>query len=140
MAHESGDGLAFAIIDKTMMKTAGPTRFMKTDFPNKRTEIGFTFLGKSCQKTRINTEAKLLMLSHAFQTLKMNRVQFITDYLNKSSKQAILKLGAIEEGILRNHMVMRDFGVRNSVLYSIIESEWPGIKKHLTHKISLTLQ
>jgi len=134
-AFEVGDGLAFATIDKNTNQIAGSTRFMKANLPNKRIEIGFTFLGKSWQKTRINTEAKLLMLSHAFETLALNRVELLTDYLNNTSRQAILRLGAKEEGILRNHMIMPDGRVRDSVLYSIIENEWPGIKQHLSRKL-----
>lgn len=133
--HEAGGGLTFATIDKSKNQVAGSTRFMRADFPNKRIEIGFTFLGKSWQKSRINTEAKLLMLTHAFETLKLNRVELLTDYLNTTSRQAILRLGAKEEGILRNHMVMPDGRVRDSVLYSIIENEWPGIKQHLSSKL-----
>ena len=131
-AFETGDGIAFATIDKETNQIAGSTRFMKFNSPNKRIEIGFTFLGKSWQKTKINTEAKLLMLSHAFETLKLNRVELLTDYLNLTSRQAILRLGAKEEGILRNHMIMPDGRVRDSMIYSIIESEWPGIKQHLS--------
>lgn len=135
LAHESGDGLAFATIDKVTNRIAGSTRLMKANLPNKRIEIGFTFLGKSWQKTRINTEAKLLMLTHAFKVLKLNRVELLTDYLNDTSRQAILRLGAKEEGTLRNHMVMPDGRVRDSVLYSIIKNEWPGVRQHLTMKL-----
>ena len=134
-AFESGDGLAFATIDKKKNKIAGSTRFMKSNLDNKRIEIGFTFLGKSWQRTRINTEAKLLMLSHAFETMGLNRVELLTDYLNSRSRQAIMRIGAKEEGILRNHMIMPDGRVRDSALYSIIENEWPGIKQHLEFKL-----
>ncbi len=134
-AFESGDGLVFATIDKEKNKVAGSTRFMKANLDNKRIEIGFTFLGKSWQKTKINTEAKLLMLSHAFETLRLNRVELLTDYLNNTSRQAILRLGAKEEGILRNHMIMPDGRVRDSALYSIIKNEWPGIKQYLEFKL-----
>ena len=134
-AHQAGDGLAFAIVDRATAKIAGSTRFMKADVTNQRLEIGFTFIGRSWQKTGINTETKLLMLAHAFETLKMNRVEIITDFLNDNSRRAILRLGAKEEGILRNHMVMPSGRIRDSVLYSIIRSEWPGVKEHLTYKI-----
>ena len=76
------------------------------------------------------------MLSHAFETLDLNRVEFLTDYLNSNSRQAILRLGAKEEGILRNHMVMPDGRVRDSVLYSITKNEWPGVKQNLASKIA----
>lgn len=135
-AHESGDGLAFATIDRGTRKVAGSTRFMKADLPNKRVEIGFTFLGKSWQKSAINTEAKLLMLTHAFETLGLNRVELLTDYLNSNSRRAILRLGAKEEGVLRCHMVMPDGRVRDSVLYGIVKSEWSGVKQLLSSKLS----
>lgn len=135
-AHQSGDGLTFATIDEATNEVAGSTRFMKANPPYKRVEIGFTFLGKSFQKTRINTEAKLLMLSHAFETLGLNRVELLTDYLNNTSRNAILRLGAKQEGVLRNHMVMPDGRIRDSVLFSIIANEWPGIKQNLEHKLA----
>ena len=109
---------------------------MKADSQNKSIEIGYTFLGKSWQKTSINTEAKLLMLTYAFETLELNRVEFLTDYLNTKSRKAILRLGAREEGILRSHMVMPDGRIRDSVLYSIVKHEWSGIKQHLSSKLA----
>lgn len=135
-AHEAGDGLAFATVDRATNRVAGSTRFMKANLPNRRVEVGFTFLGKSWQRTSFNTEAKLLMLTHAFETLGMNRVELLTDYLNERSRRAILRLGAKEEGIVRNHMVMPNGRVRDSVLYSIIKNEWPGIKQLLLFKLS----
>jgi RimJ/RimL family protein N-acetyltransferase len=136
-AQERGDGLTFATIDKSdNSKIAGSTRFMKADLANKRVEIGFTFLGKTWQRSSINTEAKLLMLTHAFETLEMNRVELLTDYLNTASRRAILRLGAKEEGILRNHMVMPDGRERDSVLFSIVKNEWPGVKQNLEYKLA----
>lgn len=134
--YEAGDGLAFAIIEKSTNKVVGSTRYMKANLANKRVEIGFTFLGKSWQKTRINTEAKYLLLSHAFEKLNLNRVELITDYLNSTSRAAILRLGAKEEGILRSHMVMPNGRIRDSVLYSIVKHEWSGIKQHLETKLA----
>jgi RimJ/RimL family protein N-acetyltransferase len=133
---DNDEGFAFAIIDKRTYKIAGSTRFMKANLPNKRVEIGFTFLGKSWQKTHINTEAKLLMLTHAFEAMEMNRVELLTDYLNTNSRKAILRLGAKEEGILRNHMLMPDGRVRDSVLYSLIKNEWLGVKQNLLYKLA----
>jgi RimJ/RimL family protein N-acetyltransferase len=136
-AQERGDGLTFATIDKSGNgQIAGSTRFMKADLPNKRVEIGFTFLGKTWQRSRINTEAKLLMLTHAFETLEMNRVELLTDYLNTASRRAISRLGAKEEGILRNHMLMPDGRERDSVLFSIVKNEWPGVKQNLEYKLA----
>lgn len=135
-AHQSGDGLVFATIDKTTGKVAGSTRFMRASPENKRVEIGFTFLGTSFQRTKINTEAKLLMLTHAFEVMALNRVEFLTDYLNTTSRNAILRLGAKQEGILRNHMVMPDGRVRDSVIFSILKNEWAGVKQSLQYKLA----
>jgi len=134
-AYENNEGLTFATIDKRSHKIAGSTRFMKANLPNKRVEIGFTFLGRSWQRTGINTEAKLLMLTHAFEVMQLNRVELLTDYLNTRSRNAILRLGAKEEGILRNHIIMPNGRVRDSVIYSIINAEWPGIKQHLNYRL-----
>jgi len=135
-AHCNEDGLVFATIDKASGKVVGSTRFMKSNFANKRIEIGYTFIAKSYQKSKVNTDAKLLMLTYAFENLQLNRVELLTDYLNTKSRHAILRLGAKEEGVLRNHMVMPDGRVRDSVLFSIINNEWAGIKQNLLYKLS----
>eukprot|EP00919_Chromeraceae_sp_WS-2016_P011148 GHVR01026121.1.p1 GENE.GHVR01026121.1~~GHVR01026121.1.p1 ORF type:complete len:199 (+),score=16.05 GHVR01026121.1:231-827(+) len=134
-ALEEGDGLVFATINKATGKVVGSTRFMRAVPVNKRVEIGYTFLALSAQRTRINTEAKMLMLEHAFEVLDLNRVEFITDYLNHQSRNAILRLGAKQEGVLRNHMIMPDGRIRDSVSFSIIKNEWPGVKQHLAIQI-----
>lgn len=134
--YDAGQSLAFATIHKQSGEIAGSTRFMRIDKNNKRLEIGFTFIAQRFQRTVINTEAKLLMLKHAFEQLKVNRVEFLTDYLNQTSRQAILRLGAKQEGILRNHMLMPDGRVRDSVLFSIIANEWPGIQQNLLFKLA----
>jgi RimJ/RimL family protein N-acetyltransferase len=133
--HATGQGLAFAVVDIASNTVIGSTRFMHSDLLNKRTEIGATYLAKSFQRTAANTEAKLLMLTHAFEVIGLNRVEFITNYLNTTSRNAILRLGAKEEGIMRSHMVMRDGHVRDSVLFSIIRHEWPGVKQNLLFKL-----
>lgn len=135
--YEGGNGLCFATIDQDTGKVVGSTRFTKADFPNGRVEIGFTFLSESAQKTRINTEAKLSMLNDAFEKLNFNRVECLTDYLNSKSRNAILRLGAKEAGLMRNPMIMPDERVRDSVIFSIIKNEWPGIKQHLNSKLKL---
>lgn len=135
-AFLTGDGLTFATIDIASGRIAGSTRFMRASPADKRVEIGFTFLGASWQKTALNTEAKLLMLTHAFEDLEMNRVELLTDYLNSNSRRAILRLGAKEEGVLRSHRIMPDGRVRDSVIYSILKHEWPGVKQNLLHKLS----
>ncbi|CAA0097124.1 GNAT family N-acetyltransferase [Zhongshania aliphaticivorans] len=132
---EEGDGLVFATVNKATAEVVGSTRFMRASLVNKRVEIGFTFLAASAQRTEINTEAKLLMLEYAFETLKLNRVEFLTDYLNQQSRNAILRLGAKQEGVLRNHVLMPNGRVRDSVLFSIIQNEWLGVKQHLTAKL-----
>lgn len=137
-AHENfakGTELAFATIDKASGRIVGSTRFMRLEIPHLRGEIGFTFLAKSFQRTRINTEAKLLMLTHAFEHWGFNRVELITDVLNQASRNAIERLGATQEGILRNHMVMRDGRVRDSVIYSVVRGEWAGVKQGLVEKL-----
>jgi RimJ/RimL family protein N-acetyltransferase len=134
-AYAKGVELAFATVDKSTGRIAGSTRFMRLEPAHRRGEIGFTFLAKSLQRTRINTEAKLLMLTHAFEQLGFNRVEFLTDVLNTASRAAITRLGVTQEGILRNHMVMRDGRVRDSVVYSIIRSEWPNIKQRLMARV-----
>lgn len=138
-AFIANDGLTYATIDKKTNQVAGSTRFMKAVWPHQRLEIGFTFLGKSWQKTAINTEAKWLMLSHAFETLKLNRVEFLTDYLNHHSRAALLRLGAKEEGLLQQHMVMPDGRIRDSVLFSIVNHDWAGVKQHLAAKLELNV-
>ena len=134
--YKSGVGLAFAVVDKQANRVAGSTRFMRADVRNKRIEIGFTFLGKTWQRTHINTEAKLLMFSHAFEKMGLNRVEFRADYLNGASRRALLRLGAKEEGILRNHMVMPNARVTDSVINRVIRNEWPGVKQHLHSKLA----
>lgn len=133
--HAHGGGLTFTSIEQATGRVAGSTRFMNSELAHRRTEIGFTFLGKSWQRTAINTEAKLLMLSHAFGSMGLNRVEFRTDVLNTASRTAILRLGAKEEGTLRRHMVMRDGRARDTVVYSITSDEWPGVQQNLVSKL-----
>ena len=135
-AHERGEGLAFAtIVKEGRDQVVGSTRFMNANLANKRVEIGFTFLGRTWQRSRTNTEAKLLMLTHAFETLGLNRVELMTDYLNDASRRAILRLGAKVEGVLRNHVVMPNGRVRDTVVFSILKNEWPGVKQNLEYKL-----
>ena len=110
-AQERGEGLAFAtIVKESGDQVVGLTRFINANLANKRVEIGFTFLGRTWQMSQANTEAKLLLLTHTFETLGQNRVELMTDYLNDASRRAILRLGAKEEGVLRNHVVMPTAG------------------------------
>lgn len=126
-AFDAGRELAFATIDKCSGRIAGSTRFRNIEAAHRRVEIGFTFIGRSWQRSHVNTEAKLLMLTHAFEQWKVNRVELLTDRLNQASRTAIARLGAREEGLLRSHMVMRDGRIRDSLIFSIIASEWPEV-------------
>jgi N-acetyltransferase len=127
---------AFATVDIASGLVVGSTRFMAINRDHRRVEIGFTFLAQRWQRSYVNTEAKYLMLRHAFEEWECNRVELITDALNAKSRQAILRLGAKEEGVMRSHMIMRDGRVRDSVLYSIIQSEWPRVRSDLEAKIA----
>jgi RimJ/RimL family protein N-acetyltransferase len=133
--HAAQQELAFATIDLSSRQVVGSTRFMKIEAHHRRAEIGFTFIAASWQRSYVNTEAKYLMLRHAFETWNCQRIEFITDVLNTRSRQAILRIGATEEGVLRNHMIMRDGRSRDSVLHSVVAREWPQVKARLEAKM-----
>lgn len=133
-----GVHLPFVIIQKSLGQVVGSTRFYNIDQNNRGVEIGYTWLAASAQRTSVNTETKLLLLTHAFEVWRCIRVAFITDVLNQQSRTAIVRLGAREEGILRNHMIMPNGRVRDSVSLSIIESEWPEVKALLEAKLNST--
>lgn len=130
-----GVSLPFATIEKQTGRTVGSTRFGNIDRANRRLEIGWTWVARNWQRTVINTEAKYLMLRHAFDTLGAIRVEFKTDSLNDRSRRAILRLGAKEEGTFRNHMIVHDGRLRHSVYYSIINSEWPSVRATLEKRL-----
>ncbi|HKT13403.1 MAG TPA: GNAT family protein [Terriglobia bacterium] len=129
--QKRGTALPFATIDKASGKVIGSTRYLNIDVSNLRVEIGATWLGKIWQRTGANTEAKYLMLRHAFEKFGCIRVELKTDSLNQRSRDAIVRLGAQEEGILRNHMLTWTGRIRHTVYYSIIDSEWPEVKTRL---------
>ncbi len=131
----AGTVIPFAIVRKSNGQVVGSTRFWKVDRLNRKLEIGHTWLALSTQKSAINTEAKLLLLTYAFEVLDCVRVQFTTDELNEKSRAAILRLGAVQEGIVRHERIMPDGRKRNSVRFSIIDSEWPQVKAHLQAKL-----
>jgi RimJ/RimL family protein N-acetyltransferase len=133
--QDAGLALPFATIHRASGRVVGSTRYLKIDRPNRKLEIGSTWLSRSAQRTAINTEAKLLMLSHAFETLGCVRVQFTTDALNEASRAAILRLGAVQEGILRNERIMPDGRLRHSVRFSILDSEWPSVRDRLNQML-----
>jgi N-acetyltransferase len=134
--QQKGVSIPFATIDRASNKVVGSTRFMSIDVPNKRLEIGATWIAKPWQRTSINTEAKYLMMRHAFETLGCNRVEWKTDALNTQSRNAILRLGAKQEGIFRHHVVTWTGRLRDSVYFSVIAPEWPEVKKGLEAKIN----
>jgi len=132
---EEGTVLPFAILDRRTGRIVGSTRFWKVDRANRKLEIGHTWLALSAQRTPINTEAKLLLLTYAFEALDCVRVQFTTDELNEKSRAAILRLGAVQEGVVRHERIMPDGRKRNSVRFSIIDSEWPEVKARLLQRL-----
>ncbi len=130
-----GTALPFATVEQSSGRVIGSTRYMNIDKPNRHVEIGATWIGRPWQRTVVNTEAKYLMLRHAFETLGCFRVELKTDALNQRSRNAILRIGASQEGIFRKHMVCADGRLRDSVYFSIIDSEWPGVKARLEAKL-----
>ena len=134
--RNAGTVIPFVIEDIVSDKAIGSTRFWKIDTNNRKLEIGHTWYSKSFQKTYANTEVKYLMLSYAFEELKCVRVQFTTDELNQNSRNAIMRIGAKQEGIVRNERIMPNGRIRNSARFSIIDSEWPSIKLWLEGKIA----
>ena len=135
--RSAGKALPFALIDKSTERAVGSTRYGNFEPAHRRVEIGWTWLGTPWQRTAFNTEAKYLLLSHAFESLALNRVEFKTDVLNDRSRKAILRLGALQEGVMRRHMVVRDGRVRDSVCYSIIAEEWPVARANLRRMLNL---
>lgn len=127
--------LPFIIVDKKSGTILGSTRYLNIDYDNHRMEIGHTWIAKSFRRTAVNTEMKFLMLQYAFEKLKCIAIELRTDVLNTISRKAIERLGAKEDGILRNHKIMRNGRIRDTVCYSIIQSEWPLVKERLLQKM-----
>ena len=130
-----GSILPFITIHKASNTIVGTTRYLNIDYENHRLEIGHTWIAKSWRKTYVNTEAKFLMLQYAFEKLACIAVEIRTDVLNTVSRQAIQRLGAKQDGILRHHKIMRDGRIRDTVCYSIIKSEWEQVKENLMKKL-----
>ncbi|HEY3120759.1 MAG TPA: GNAT family protein [Vicinamibacteria bacterium] len=131
-----GTALPFVTVEKASETVVGSTRFGNIDRANRRVEIGWTWLGRPWQRTACNTEAKYLMLRHAFETWGCVRVEFKTDALNERSRAALLRIGAREEGTLRKHMVTASGRLRDSVYFSILDDEWPAVKKRLETRLA----
>jgi RimJ/RimL family protein N-acetyltransferase len=134
--QERGVSLPFALLEKTTRRTIGSTRYGNIDRTHHRVEIGWTWVAREWQRTAVNTEAKYLLLRHAFESLGCMRVELKTDSLNERSRAAILRIGAKEEGIFRNHMITASGCIRHTVYFSIIDSEWPGVKARLEAKLN----
>jgi len=123
--------IPFAIVETGKRKSVGSTRYLNIRPEHKSLEIGWTWLGQEWQRTNINTEVKLLMLSHAFERLGCLRVEFKTDSRNLRSQRALERIGATREGVLRNHMIVQKNFSRDSVYFSVIDGEWPEVKERL---------
>jgi RimJ/RimL family protein N-acetyltransferase len=134
--QERGMSLPFAILEKATGRAIGSTRYGNIELTHRRVEIGWTWVAREWQRTAMNTEAKYLLLKRAFESLGCMRVELKTDSLNERSRAAILRLGAREEGIFRNHMITASGRIRHTVYFSIIDSEWPAVKARLETRLS----
>jgi RimJ/RimL family protein N-acetyltransferase len=130
-----GRELPFVIIRRSSNNVVGTTRFYEIRPQDRAAAIGYTWLSQSAQRTAVNTESKLLLLTHAFEHWRCNRVELITDVLNQQSRAAILRLGAKEEGVLRKHLILPSGRIRDSVIFSILDDEWPEVKTRLQAKL-----
>ncbi|MDB5202835.1 MAG: family acetyltransferase [Ferruginibacter sp.] len=131
--RKNGAAYPFAIFDKQHNRYGGCTRFGNISFEHRRLEIGWTFYHPELQRTGLNRNAKYLLLSYGFETLLLNRIELKTSLLNLRSQTAMKKIGAVQEGILRNHMINEDGSVRDSVYFSFIVQDWPGVKETIFH-------
>ena len=135
---EKGTDLPFVAVHLASGRVAGATRYLNIMPNDKGLEVGGTWYGLDFQRTPVNTECKYLLFRHAFETLGCIRVQLKTDLLNERSQKAIGRIGAVKEGVLRNHMILPDGRVRHSVFYSILDTEWPDVKKKLEEMMERT--
>lgn len=132
---QRGLSVPFVIVDASTNQVIGSTRYSNIQSFHRRLEIGWTWITPSHQRTAANTEAKFLLLSHAFEVLGAMRVEFKTDALNEKSRNALLRIGAVQEGIFRRHVLMDTGRVRDTVYFSIIDSEWPAVKENLKKRL-----
>ena len=131
----TGSMLPFAVVHNESGKAVGMTTYMNADSANQRVEIGSTWYGRRVQRTAINTECKLMLLGHAFDTLNCIAVEFRTHFFNRQSRRAIERLGAKLDGVLRSHQRAANGTLRDTCVYSIIASEWPTVRAHLEHEL-----
>lgn len=136
LEREEGRSIPFAQVERATGRVAGSTRLGNLSPEHRRVEIGWTWLGRPWQRTALNTEAKRLLLAHAFEVLDCIRVELKTDALNEVSRAAILRLGAVEEGTLRRHMITGTGRVRDTVYFSILREEWPGVRDRLDARLT----
>lgn len=136
MQKQQGEALPFAVIENGTSNVIGTTRICHADFTNRRFEIGYTWYGKSYQRTSVNTECKLLLLSYLFEKQNAVAVEFRTHWHNTQSRAAISRLGAKQDGVLRNHKIHPNGELRDTVIFSIIASEWPTVSKSLRYKLT----
>jgi RimJ/RimL family protein N-acetyltransferase len=129
--RERLDAMPFAVRDNASGDLVGSTRYFNVDGANRRLEIGHTWYAKRVQRTGLNTECKLMLLGHAFEQLRCIAVEFRTHWFNHASRTAIARLGAKQDGVLRNHQLMQNGAKRDTVVFSIIDGEWPAVKRHL---------
>jgi RimJ/RimL family protein N-acetyltransferase len=134
--QRKGIALPWTIVERSTGLVVGSTRFANIDLTNRRVEIGWTWIGPRWQRTRVNTETKYLMLRHAFESLGCVRVELKTDALNERSRKAVLRIGAKEEGTLRRHMITSSGRIRDTVYFSILDSEWPQVKAVLQARLA----
>jgi RimJ/RimL family protein N-acetyltransferase len=132
----NGVSMPFVQIERASGRVIGSTRYMNIEKAHRRLEIGSTWIAPKWQRTAINTEAKYLLMRHAFEDLGCMRVELKTDSLNEKSRNAILRIGAKQEGIFRNHMLTSSGRIRHTVYFSVIDSEWPGVKAELERRVS----
>jgi N-acetyltransferase len=135
----AGSMLPFTVLDADG-KISGMTTYMNVDTPNRRVEIGSTWYARRVQRSAVNTQCKLLLLTHAFEMLDCIAVEFRTHFFNHRSRRGIERLGAKQDGILRNHQIAPNGTLRDTVVYSILASEWPTVKAHLTYQLNEKLR
>jgi RimJ/RimL family protein N-acetyltransferase len=133
--RERLDAMPFVVREKSSGEIVGCTRYFNVDAANRRLEIGHTWYSRRVQRGPINTECKLLLLTHAFEKLQCIAVEFRTHWFNHASRTAIARLGAKQDGVLRNHLLLDDGSKRDTVVFSIIDGEWPAVKRHLRYQL-----
>ena len=134
-AQSAGRELPFTTVERATGRIVGSTRYMTIEPPHRRLEIGYTWLAPAWQRTALNSEAKLLMLGHAFEQLGAIRVEFKTDARNEPSRRALQGIGATFEGVFRNHMIVQGGRLRDSAYYSVTRDEWPSVRAHLAARV-----